>query len=362
MAGGKWENQGAGKIQCKRFNDAWSKLSWEDKTYDELTGIIGGSERRMTYTQLVTGGGRADVAEARNRIGEKFGWIVTAKNVNEIIAMIESELPTLAKNRPVQDNRKTAAAADQEAADRKRLEEEHDRKSREERELFLTYYGNGDTITVQPGQMAVVAQICYNDSDSMTDYYSPHAGLGPAFALLVVHKQAETEALARRALATSQLLSYIDNWVWHVEKYSMGHGCYLDQDNGRAGFELPEELRGKRESYSNGAVTHGSWEIQFRHAYDTPVTLPCFRDYGSTAPAETTQPSTTAATGGVTVKENTEKNGVEIYFDAKPDATVISKLKANGWRWAHFNKCWYKKATDETRAFAKQFVSSAVCA
>lgn len=55
---------------------------------------------------------------------------------------------------------------------------------------------------------------------------------------------------------------------------------------------------------------------------------------------------------GVTVTENTAKNGIEIRFPAKPSADVLASLKAHGWRWTRFGGCWYNRATAENRAYA----------
>ena len=37
---------------------------------------------------------------------------------------------------------------------------------------------------------------------------------------------------------------------------------------------------------------------------------------------------------------NKEKNGVEIYFDEKPEQIILNSLKANKFRWSRYNKCW----------------------
>lgn len=57
---------------------------------------------------------------------------------------------------------------------------------------------------------------------------------------------------------------------------------------------------------------------------------------------------------GVTVRENTEKQGIEIIFDSKPSAATLTSLKANGFRWSKFQSLWYTRATDEAREFASK--------
>lgn len=48
---------------------------------------------------------------------------------------------------------------------------------------------------------------------------------------------------------------------------------------------------------------------------------------------------------------NSEKNGIEIRFDSKPAAEIISDLKANGFRWSSKRKMWYAKQTAERMEF-----------
>lgn len=44
-----------------------------------------------------------------------------------------------------------------------------------------------------------------------------------------------------------------------------------------------------------------------------------------------------------TQKENTEKNGLEIYFSSIPPKDEREKLKENGFKWNNQKKCWYIK-------------------
>lgn len=82
-------------------------------------------------------------------------------------------------------------------------------------------------------------------------------------------------------------------------------------------------------------------------AYDAP------KPAASACPVPTPQGVAPAAE----VTENAEKNGVEIRFPAIPPEEVRTALKANGWRWSRFAKCWYSRASDEARAFAREIAA-----
>jgi hypothetical protein len=49
----------------------------------------------------------------------------------------------------------------------------------------------------------------------------------------------------------------------------------------------------------------------------------------------------------VAIKINEELNGIELYFTSKPEQTVLSNLKSNGFRWSGFKKCWYTKQSEK---------------
>ena len=349
----KWTNASAGKIQAKRFNDAWGKLNWENNTFVELTGVIGQNERSSTLTNIFGSNVREDVTAVKEKIGSAYQWTVTASNAAEIIKAIEAELPALKANRPVQDKRETPEVRAERNAEFQRIDQERREKERKHNETFTALYGNGQTVTVRPGQMAITARVCYDNSDSMTDYFDRHASLSPRFALLVVPKQAETERLARQGLAAGAAVLSGFTFQWHTEKYSMGHGNYLES---KEGFDLPPELIGTRNYYRGGEVTRAHWEIEFEAAYSEPKEFQAIKGYGSQPAPPASEPVTV---DGVTVSENTEKDGIEIRFPSKPSAEVIDSLKAHGWRWSRFSKCWYKRASDQARKFANDLTAKA---
>lgn len=60
--------------------------------------------------------------------------------------------------------------------------------------------------------------------------------------------------------------------------------------------------------------------------------------------------------GDAVIKENVEFKGIEIHFPSIPNAKVRAEMKKNKWKWSKFNKCWYKRDTEGTKAMAKRIV------
>ncbi|MEC0631404.1 hypothetical protein P8860_19130 [Bacillus spizizenii] len=49
---------------------------------------------------------------------------------------------------------------------------------------------------------------------------------------------------------------------------------------------------------------------------------------------------------------NEELNGIELYFDSKPEQEVLTHLKSNGFRFSGFKKCWWNKRTEKSMQIA----------
>lgn len=49
----------------------------------------------------------------------------------------------------------------------------------------------------------------------------------------------------------------------------------------------------------------------------------------------------------VAIKINEELKGIELYFASKPESSVLTNLKSNGFRWSSFKKCWYAKQSEK---------------
>lgn len=55
---------------------------------------------------------------------------------------------------------------------------------------------------------------------------------------------------------------------------------------------------------------------------------------------------------------NTEKNGIELRFDAKPNTNIITAIKEAGFRWSGKQRMWYAKQDENTIALANQISES----
>ncbi|RJS57576.1 hypothetical protein CJ481_17800 [Bacillus subtilis] len=49
---------------------------------------------------------------------------------------------------------------------------------------------------------------------------------------------------------------------------------------------------------------------------------------------------------------NEELNGIELYFDSKPEQEVLTHLKSNGFRFSGFKNCWWNKRTEKSMQVA----------
>ena len=55
---------------------------------------------------------------------------------------------------------------------------------------------------------------------------------------------------------------------------------------------------------------------------------------------------------------NTEKNGIELRFDSKPSAEILTKIKENGYHWSNKQKIWYAKQKENTITIANEIAET----
>ena len=209
----------------------------------------------------------------------------------------------------------------------------------------------------------------FNDSAPQVDHFDYHAAIGcPDFFLLIVPKQAKTETLARRALALVPELAVGGtlDWEWKCEKWSGGHGSYLQSTS----FELPEDLRGcATRTFGGEPVTHAFWEIEFTTNLREGETVELFphRNFRNFLPGNfaASKRSEDGLNGRISarVELNAAMNGVEIHFSRRPDDRALQPLRDDRrWRYTGFSRCWYARQTPEVIAWAHDFVARFNCA
>lgn len=337
----KWTST-AGPIQTKKVNKALNAIIFEHNHQRTLSGVRGRTEHESGHYLICGGMFRQDVADALKKLGESCNYTVTRENAADLEAAALAALTELKKNAPVKDERKDPAEYDKQQAEYEAAKKIQEERERTGRLAYDSIYGQvgADPVKVKPGQMAVVLQLCYDNSDVMSDYFDRHATVGHQLCLMVTSGNVRTEAIARAAVSRYPELRDIQ-FSWHTENYSMGHGNYLMS----GGIELSPEV-GLLGNRRNEPLTHGHWEVKFVKALYNEITIAPYKGYPGEAAAPQVGAVEGASNGNVSVRRNLQHDGVEIQFAAKPSVDTLTQLKGNGFRWSKFSKVWYKRYSE----------------
>jgi len=181
----------------------------------------------------------------------------------------------------------------------------------------------------------IVGRLEENTSDPMSDYFGSRT-VKTVYLAFSRHTK-DVFAEMRQAAGLYEETKHLQTAgpeAEHREKYSMGAGYYLSTGNRYSGWQVSKDTIGKYTSLENLQIA----------AAEGRFLCPTMEAQDPGSPVE-----------GTTVRLNPAKRGIEIYFAGKPGAQVLADLKANGWRWAFHNKCWYTKDSSSARRFAKQY-------
>jgi hypothetical protein len=334
----KFSSIDLGPRQQKEVVKVLRGLAWESKGYVQKTNRLENGELVESECVLVDVFGKTSEAYEKEyiRLYSKFEGKITKATLPEFLAEAAKSLEVIKKWRRVEDRRKTKDELEQQqAAAAVRIEEQ--RKKDEE--------FNRQSVEIETGKMGIMLVECFDDSDMMTDYYSPHRPISERL-LAIVKNQAQKESLARRVINQIPDLKAIE-FEWKTETYSMGHGNYMEAKT--------SHRTSKEKAYRFAYGAHADdvavfYEIQFNKGYPSRA-IP-HPDYYLGDLTEINTKEIDKA-NGKTVQKNTEKQGVEILFDQRPSDQILTKLKANGWRWSRFNRVWYNRLTPENLEFAK---------
>jgi len=380
----KWEaGQGLGPRMLKQFNDAINKASFNARGVCTLTGIIGKPEtesgRDCVMVSLFGGSTNPAYEPKLAEIQAKHGNIVTAANYKGLVDDLLALASWLHHNPIIKDERITQEAHDakeanyaQAMAERKRKDEEHDaakaiiagelrakypwavgRRSGENLKTLLgqTFPGivfsvrsDSNSLTVSwengpaDGEVSKIGdQFRAGRFDGMTDGYDyDNSARTRAWSEVMgtVRYVSYNRAVDRQPVIDGLKASITD---WDADgHHSVSQVAY--RLIGKSSFPAGAVLTGVERLPGDGC---GQMEDWFKITYTTP-------EPSHSAPAPT--PVTNSA--GITVSRNIEKGGVEIRFPSKPEASMIERVKSQGFRWSRFSGCWWAKATDGKVAFA----------
>lgn len=166
-------------------------------------------------------------------------------------------------------------------------------------------------------------------------------GLEAGEDVVTVHTEAEAAKWCAEHGALAGTVWRVDVEKYeHREKYSMGAGYYLkDGSRDHSGWCVKKRPVGKWFQVDGVACRPGLFDSKTPNAKRASV-----------------------AVDNVTVTENAERDGVELKFPDKPDASTRATLKAVGFRWSRRQGLWYAKRREATLYLAYTLAGGAEAA
>ena len=307
----QFTSEDLGKIQVNKVKKALGGLSMEGKGFIEKTNRLDeNGEVQENESTLYDLFGKRSKAYSREfeRLFTLFDGKVSRDNLTEFLEEVGKSRAAIKLERPIRDNRKPKEELEERANKFKAVQEEQ----RQRQEEF-----DRQSIEIPAGKIGVCLDVCFDDSDIMTDYFHRHS-LVERRLLAIVRKQSETERLARKILEQVPDLKDLE-FDWHTEKYSMGHGNYLEAIRSH-------ETRDSK-AYDGREEVNCFYEVTFTYSSSSAREIPHSKYFLGDLTEVATK--TIGKSNGKTIRENTEKNGVEIIFNSRPDDEVLSLLKAN---------------------------------
>lgn len=271
--GGQKVTAKAAKDIVQRLNSDIGSVSNIRAWRRELTGVIGENERATEYW-LMYGQNSLPLPDPEGYEADKaalFHEIQSAPQPlgkDACIAFSAKAVALRKKHMAVEDNRRTPQQQAEFVAQSNAARAQGEEKRANEKRAFMDRFADSaDEISWGDGQMAVFLDMVYDNSDGMSDYFDRHHSWGQDLLLAVVPKGAETERVARAAIANyPDLAGYV--FEWKTEKWSMGHGNYLTSlsRHNQAMAAVDKELEAKGQN---------RWDVDwYRLVADAEAALP----------------------------------------------------------------------------------------
>ncbi len=176
----------------------------------------------------------------------------------------------------------------------------------------------------------IVAEFKKDESDSMSDYF--HASTQKRLLLAwSASDRMNFKEMRQAALNAEETKSIIDGL--EDDKYHRICGNYYH------GWTVKKYRIGSMNSWNDDFV-----------ADPENIRLPKESASVSSAPAP-------LGNYPAACKLNKSKGGIEIYFNSKPSTATLDHLKANGFRWGKFNKCWYRTDCEAARRIVEKYAA-----
>jgi len=322
----KWTSEGLKKKEVKLVEDLLHALQSQHNTYRTLTNHWDGTKAVESLSsaswEIFGHNVRPDLNQKIQEVYDSCQGKLTPANYADILSRLQAVLTWAKENVPVKDQRRPEAELKEQwekgrerEAEAKRKEEEFNQKATE----------------IPTDKRGVVLEICFDNSDAMSDYFDRHHTI-EAYLLAIIPEGREDERNLRTVIERIPALKEIP-FEWHTEKYSMGHGNYLESKT------TTETRTGEA-----GRQIQCHYEIRYRKTYGKPTrVIPHPQWFLGEVQGGSNGGNGKETVLEMTIRENKEMNGVEILFPSKPSRAVIETLKNHGFRWSFKQGLWWKR-------------------
>lgn len=255
-----------------------------------------------------------------------------------------------------QVNRAVAMARNKEAVDRARREKKFEEREEAKKAGQAVY----ELTRPEWAKAVIIARRKVNQSDPMTDYFghTTDKTVVLCFSKHTRNNFREFRKAARLHPDTRHLADAPAEEVEHRENYSMGGGYYLGSHK-HSGWEVYKATlsgytledvylcAGKYQGreYLPGQVLSVGHEPVKPERKNPQIATQVWKTEGLSLVCS------------LEVVENSDKDGIELHFDGKPNEAVLGILRTatqedgkRAWRWHGKKKMWYAKDTERTRA------------
>jgi hypothetical protein len=194
----------------------------------------------------------------------------------------------------------------------------------------------------------IVAELVEDDSDPMTDYFGCTHIETVILGFSTNNRNNFAEMRKVAGLSGFKPVAHLvkkNKEYERRENYSGGHSYYLkDSYYNSTGWMIRKDCWMSKDQVIN---LLGAKEDFFLANYSEKKRISFFVENQNDSEKNT---PVKVSSEGPRIELNTEKGGIELYFDEKPNSDVLSELKDHSFRWNRYKKCWYCYDNPDNRA------------